>query len=82
MKKVLFYQPEQIQEYDFQTHHRPGKLHTNADALSRTVPPQESDVAAALSVDPSHASNWASVWTDEDLQHKQANDPNLKILLE
>ena len=73
---------EQIQEYDFQTHHRSGKLHTNADALSRTVPPQESDVAAALNVDPSRTSNWASVWTDKDLQHKQANDPNLKIILE
>ena len=73
---------EQIQEFDFQTLHRPGKLHTNADALSRIVPSQETDATAAVSMDPIDTSNWAPVWTDEDLQHQQANDPDLKIILE
>ena len=48
---------EQIQEYDFQTHHRPGRLHTNADALSRTSHSQETDVSAALSMDSPNTSN-------------------------
>ena len=67
---------------DFQTHHWPGKLHTNADALSRTLPPQQTNIAAALSVDPSSISNWVPAWTNKDLQHQQANDPDLKIVLD
>ena len=57
---------EILEEYDFQVEHRAGRLHTNADALSRRVAVTRDETAA--NVQPATPVDWPSV---------QQNDPEV-----
>ena len=67
---------EQLQEFDFQTEHRPGKLHSNADALSRVHQPQATTVCNATT-----SGAWAPSWSPSQLQEAQSTDPTLGVVL-
>ena len=68
---------EELQEYDFECIHRPGKQHKNADALSRR-PPRHANCPSCcktlISV-VNLADNDSSVWTEE-----QQRDPELSLI--
>ena len=71
---------EFLQEYDFECIHRPGKQHSNADALSRRpyrnhgdCPSCSSQHVTAVSLFPSDLTEW---------QHTQATDPETALLYE
>ena len=66
---------EQLQEFDFKTEHRPGRQHSNADALSRVLQPQ------AAAVCTSTACTWAPALSSKELQDTQANDPTISAIL-
>ena len=71
---------ERLQEYDFTITHRPGKAHSNADALSRVPCRQcgrESSVGLPVAVIQPIAGHPAS-----ELQQQQGNDPTLKLVLQ
>ena len=70
---------EQLQEFEFQTEHRPGKQHCNADALSRLHQPQTSVVYYPGVQTVEHT--WALSWSPEELKQAQSTDPTLGVIL-
>ena len=69
---------EQLQEFNFQLEHQSGKLHNNADALSRvTLPP--ADVVGTNT--PVSVIQWDPLWTTAELKRKQRADPVLNTVL-
>ncbi|CAH8536658.1 unnamed protein product [Dicrocoelium dendriticum] len=69
---------EQLQEYDFECHHRPGIKHGNADALSRrpnrnhgSCPSCTAACVSAVIFDESETEEWVRM---------QSTDPELSIL--
>ncbi len=79
---------EILQEYDFEVHHRPGRQHANADALSRR--PCLADECrycgrqeerglgpSSAAVEPGDSGGDGEPFTTEQLKQQQANDPVL-----
>ncbi len=76
---------EQLQQFDFETEHRAGSQHNNADALSR-IHHREADhlySVSQTSIDaPDHtAACWAPAWTQEELREQQRADSTLGLLI-
>ncbi|CAH8654098.1 unnamed protein product [Dicrocoelium dendriticum] len=69
---------EQLQEYEFECHHRPGKLHGNADALSR-IPSRDhgncpsciTQHVALVNLQKAEYGRW---------QEAQASDPDISLI--
>jgi hypothetical protein len=75
-----------LQEYDFQIKHRPGKLHSNADILSRfprvtTSPARDwspdEDLMAGVAATEVRAS-----WSREDIVKAQQEDPSISLVMQ
>ncbi|CAH8556952.1 unnamed protein product [Dicrocoelium dendriticum] len=71
---------EQLQEYDFECRHRPGKQHANADALSRIPPRNHGECpscntqhVAIVNLQGAEYGRW---------QTAQANDPDTALIYE
>ena len=58
---------EQLEEYDFDIVHRPGKLHGNADALSH-LPCTESDISNNSVVSAVANISLLPVYSSQDIQ--------------
>lgn len=67
---------EQLQEFEFQTEHRPGKQHCNADA-----PLQLQTSVAYCSEVQTVEHTWALSWSPEVLQQAQITDLTLGVIL-
>lgn len=74
---------ETLAQYDYKIQHRPGKKHTNADALSRKSPAETPDNSETpgINVISSNGVKWLRGWTLSELQTKQKADPRLQQVL-
>src|SRR5436190_24179524 len=75
---------ERLQEYDFETEHRAGKSHSNADALSRR--PCPTDCKHCCRTEEKQAAVYQTTveddeWQPEKLAEDQKNDPDLNVIL-
>lgn len=65
----------QLQEYNFEVEHKAGKTHSNADALSRTVPEH------GVSTDLHFVTTYVPTISEDKLKEEQRRDPSLRALL-
>ena len=77
---------EMLQEYDFEVLHRPGQIHSNADALSRKPCKQcgiyiAHSAAITGTLAASVENTWLLNWSNEELLHQQQNDPDITQVL-
>ena len=71
---------ESLAEYDFKVQHRPGKKHTNADALSR-LPGQLVDVNVSSTTSVPN-SNWLPCLTESQICELQDIDEDIKQVID
>ena len=71
---------ESLAEYEFTVQHRPGKKHTNADALSR-VPCQDATVNAN-SIPLDRTDSWLSQLTKREIRELQSRDEGIEQVIE
>jgi predicted aspartyl protease len=79
---------EQLQEYDLQISHRAGRIHGNADGLSRRPCPntckhcsrqEQKEIAAARVI---RTDNASMDWSDDTMRTAQEDDTDLKPLIQ
>lgn len=86
---------ERLAEFDFTIEHRPGRLHGNADALSRSLHQREPNLiinqATGLENPPpitcstaekQKQQSWLSYWKKSDIELHQKEDPDIFQTLE
>lgn len=74
---------ERLQEYNFTVEHRAGKLHSNADAMSRRPCPMDCKHCSKL--EDKECCRRTTImdenWLPDHLRRDQENDPELKLFL-
>eukprot|EP00731_Ephydatia_muelleri_P023738 Em0016g9a len=72
---------ESLAEYEFTVQHRPGKKHTNADALSR-VPCQDAPAVNANSIPLDRTDSWLSQLSKREIRELQSRDEGIEQVIE
>eukprot|EP00731_Ephydatia_muelleri_P031379 Em0022g893a len=72
---------ESLAEYEFTVQHRPGKKHTNADALSR-VPCQDALAVNANSIPLDRTDSWLSQLSKREIRELQSRDEGIEQVIE
>ena len=72
---------ESLAEYEFTVRHRPGKKHTNADALSR-VPCQDAPAVNANSIPLDRTDSWLSQLSKQKIRELQSRDDGIEQVIE
>ena len=72
---------ELLSEYNFTVEHRPGRLHLNADALSRRPPSSSNQDTSAPPTTVCAISSFPS-YSSPELREAQESDPDLQCVLE
>lgn len=73
---------ERLQEYDFDTEHRAGTSHKNADALSRRPCPEDCQHCSRAEAKARRTTVIDDNWQPQTIKIDQEEDPELRIILD